>query len=589
MPQPTQNLVGVLLQNYDGTFNSRYPTGNKPVKRYINLTGSGFGGAPTKAVYQDWRYEIAGQRAVKGLWDSALYGATSDESYPLFQSLGGVVGIANRDNLNIDYDITAVDSTDYKITISGTQYSINSGASSTQTSITTALKAVINADSGCPAVAGGTTYLSLTRKNSAVPFSIIALSATSTSSVTVGTGVKSFTLVELGKTFSVGQTVNILSVVSQSNSMSGTIATYDSGTGAMTVTVTSSGGSGTYTSWTISGATTTGASAGAGINIISRNNSITGFVKQFAPSPSYFAMWQAGTPDGYYFSGASEERAFDEVSSLKMGWVSDGGLDSKKKADLCSLTRVSSTGWMVAGNETNVGFSHGGAYSWNKPNSFFTYHKAGASPFVDAGTVISGIATDAGATTATRTSDALFRKLSTLTITAQNNAAYTVTVNGTPCTTFTSDADATTTEIQTGLISAINGSTSAVVASSLGNTVVCKAANGTNPTVTATANLLVEDSNPWFDQISTLWAGNHNQAHASIIYPMFSVWTGDNCGNQVLLADSATFTACTKFIALDTDLFSDTSIDAFYYDLQAIGMTHWIRLKDGVQAASGAL
>ena len=30
MTQPTQNLVGVLLQNYDGTFNSRYPTGNKP-------------------------------------------------------------------------------------------------------------------------------------------------------------------------------------------------------------------------------------------------------------------------------------------------------------------------------------------------------------------------------------------------------------------------------------------------------------------------------------------------------------------------------------------------------------------------------
>ena len=30
MPQPTQNLVGVLLQNYDGTFNSLYPSGNKP-------------------------------------------------------------------------------------------------------------------------------------------------------------------------------------------------------------------------------------------------------------------------------------------------------------------------------------------------------------------------------------------------------------------------------------------------------------------------------------------------------------------------------------------------------------------------------
>lgn len=588
MSQTNQNLVGVLLQNSDGTWNSLYPTGNKPVKRYINLTGSGFGGAPTKVVYQDWRYKIAGQRAVKGVWDSGLYGSTSDDSYPLYQSLGGVVGIASRDNLNIDYDITAADSTDYKITISGTQYSINSGVSATQTSITTALKAVINADSGCPAVAGGTTYLSLTRKNSAVPFSIIALIATSTSSVTVGTGVKSFTLVELGKTFSVGQSVSILHTVNQANSMDGTIATYDSGTGAMTVTVTSSGGSGTQSSWLISSIDTVSESPSAGKNIISKNNSLTGFIKLFTPSPSYFAAWQAGTPDGYYFSGAIDEQTFPEASAQKMVWLSNGGLDSPAKADVVSLSRSSSTTWNFVGNQSNVNIYNGGAYSWNKPNSYFAYHKAGASPFVDAGVAISAIATDAGTTTASQ-GGALFRKLSTLTITVQNSANYIVTVNGTPCTTYTSDGTATSSEIQAGIIAAVNGSTSAVVASAVGSTVVCKAADGTNPTVTATANLAVENLAPEFDQISTIWQGNKNQANITTIYPMLGVWTGDNCGNQVLLTNSATFATCTKFIALDTDLFSDTAIDAFYYDLQAVGMTHWIRLKDGVQAASGAL
>lgn len=575
--------------NADGTWNSKYPTGNKPVKRYINLSGSGFGGSPTKVVYQDWRYEIAGQRAVKGVWDSALYEATSDDSYPLFGSLGGVVGICSRDNTNIDFNITAVDSTDYKITISGVQYVINSGAGATQTSITTALKAAINADSGCPAVAGGTTYLSLTRKNASIPYSIIELSATSTSSIVIGTGSKSFTLAETGKTFTVGQVVGIVYTTNQANTMSGTITAFNSGTGAMTVNVTSVTGSGTYTNWLISGTDTVAESPAAGKNIINRNNDLTGFIKQFTPNKSFFVAWQAGTPDEYYFSGAISERTFPEASAQKMCWVSKGALDSPAKADIVALSRSSATSWQFVGNQSNVNIYHGQAYSWNKPNSYFAYHKAGASPFTDLGTAISAIATDAGTTTASQTDKALFRKLSTLTITVQNSAAYIVTVNGTPCTTYTSDASATNAEIQAGIIAAVNGSTSAVVASAVGSTVVCTAADGTNPTVTATANLAVDNLEPEFDQISTIWQGNKNQANVNTIYPMLGMWVGDNCGNQILLTDSGTFATCTKFIALDFDLFSDTQIDAFYYDLQAVGMTHWIRLKDGVQAASGAL
>lgn len=510
MTQPNQDLR-FLVVNEDGTKNSKFPTGNKPVKRYIHLTGSGFGDAPTKAVYQDWRYEIVGQRAVKGVWDSGLYGGLDDNDYPLFGSLGGVVGICSRDNLNIDFNITVADSTDYKITISGVQYSINSGVGATSTSIVTALKSAINADSECPAVAGGTTYLSLTRKNPEIPYSVYGLTDT----------------------------------VSESPA--------------------------------------------AGKNIIERNNGLTGFIKQFTPSKSFFAAWQAGTPDEYYFAGSVSERTFPDASAQKMVWFSNGGLDSPAKADVVSLSRSSATTWSFVGNQSNVNIYNGSAYSWNKPNSFFAYHKAGTSPFVDAGVAISAIATDAGVTTASMTDEALFRKITTLTITAQNSADYIVTVNGTPCTTYTSDGNATTAEIQAGIIAAVNGSTSAVVASAVGSTVACKAANGTNPTVTATANLAVENLDPSFDQVSTIWQGNKNQANVNTIYPMLGVWLGDNCGNQVLLADSATFSTCTKFIALDTDLFSDTQIDAFYYDLQAVGMTHWIRLKDGVPAASGAL
>jgi hypothetical protein len=581
--------IGMWTNPENGRFESGFNSSNSPEKRYINLVGSGFGGAPTKILYHDWRYKTVGERAVKGSFDSGLYGATGAEYYPLYGSLGGVTGICSYDNLNIDYDITVRNNEQYKITISGKQYVITSDASATDTEIVTALKNEINGDSGCPAVASGTTYLSLTRKVSATPFSVFSLQTGSTSSLTIGTGSKSFTLSETGVTFYVGQSVTIANTAFVDDAMSGAITAFNSGTGAITVNVTSSTGSGTYASWKVSATDTVSESPSASSNIINRNNPLTGFTKIFTANKSFFVAWQAGTPDGYYFSGAVTERTFPQLSAQKMNWLSNGGLDSPKKADVVALSRSSATSWSFVGNQSNVNVYNGSAYSWNKPNSYFSYHKSGASPFTDNGIAISGIATDAGATTASQTGSPLFIKLSTLTVTVQNSTNYIVTVNGTPCTTYTSDASATESEINTGLASAINGSTSAVVASVQNGTVVCTAVTGTNPTVTATANILVENLDPSFDQISTIWQGNGNQANVNTIYPMLGLWVGDNCGNQVALTDSATFSSCTKFLMLDHDLFSDTAIDAYYYDLQAVGMTHWMRFKDGIAVASGAL
>ena len=59
---------------------------------------------------------------------------------------------------------TAVDSTLYAVIIGGVRYTITSGTSSTATTIVTAFKAVINADSACLATATGTSTLILTAK-----------------------------------------------------------------------------------------------------------------------------------------------------------------------------------------------------------------------------------------------------------------------------------------------------------------------------------------------------------------------------------------------------------------------------------------
>lgn len=91
--------------------------------------------------------------------------------------------------------------------------------------------------------------------------------ATSTTSLTVGTGSKSLT-VQTGKQFASGQFCTIASVADPANYMWGQVTSYNSGTGALVVNVTVPGGSGTIASWDVSvsgsrGAT--GATAGTSL------------------------------------------------------------------------------------------------------------------------------------------------------------------------------------------------------------------------------------------------------------------------------------------------------------------------------------
>jgi len=75
--------------------------------------------------------------------------------------------------------------------------------------------------------------------------------ATSTTSLTVGTGSKSLT-VDTGKGYAVGQAVMIASTAGPTNYLTGQVTSYDSGTGALVVNVTSVAGSGTVAAWTVS-------------------------------------------------------------------------------------------------------------------------------------------------------------------------------------------------------------------------------------------------------------------------------------------------------------------------------------------------
>lgn len=77
-----------------------------------------------------------------------------------------------------------------------------------------------------------------------------ALSGTSTTSTTIGTGSKSFTA-STGKQWAVGQYVYLARSAAPTTYMAGQVTAYNSGTGALTVDVSATNGSGTYTDWVI--------------------------------------------------------------------------------------------------------------------------------------------------------------------------------------------------------------------------------------------------------------------------------------------------------------------------------------------------
>lgn len=128
----------------------------------------------------------------------------------------------------------------------------------------------------------------------------IDYNGTSTTSVAIGTGSKSFTT-QTGKNFQIGQSVRVAYTTTPTNYMDGQITAYNTSTGALTVNVASVGGAGTYAAWTISLAVSSGGYLSSAGGSLSGSLAVTGAVTatdRFNPGndASYYLNMNAGSP-----------------------------------------------------------------------------------------------------------------------------------------------------------------------------------------------------------------------------------------------------------------------------------------------------
>jgi len=95
-------------------------------------------------------------------------------------------------------------------------------------------------------------YISVTQRDPLVEPASVQPTATSSSSVLIGTGSKTFT-VATGLAYVVNMRVRITDSTTATNYMEGVVSSYTSGTGALVVTVDKTSGTGTISTWTVTG------------------------------------------------------------------------------------------------------------------------------------------------------------------------------------------------------------------------------------------------------------------------------------------------------------------------------------------------
>ena len=136
------------------------------------------------------------------------------------------------------------------VTAGQVQTNANNAASAASTAVAAIGSVSIQVNNAEAAAALAESWADAASTSASSAVNAPGTSASSSTSLAIGTGSKSLTI-ETGKQFTIGQTVVIAYTTTPANYMVGQITAFTSGSGAMTVNVSSTGGSGTFAAWSV--------------------------------------------------------------------------------------------------------------------------------------------------------------------------------------------------------------------------------------------------------------------------------------------------------------------------------------------------
>lgn len=188
----------------------------------------------------------------------------------------------------------------------------------------------------------------------------LGFTASSTTSLAIGVGSKSFTI-ETGRGFVIGQRVKAVNTADTADYMTGDVTAHNSGTGALTLQVDDIGGSGTIAAWTLSVAVPDagfgkgGATASANVTLTKASSAVQVFTDTafgaFVALPDATTMSEGGPHFHLRNLGDCERPIRDAAGTLK------GFLPARGSVTVWLLDNSSAAGtWVLDGAEP-VGFS----------------------------------------------------------------------------------------------------------------------------------------------------------------------------------------------------------------------------------------
>jgi hypothetical protein len=191
------------------------------------------------------------------------------------------------------------------------------------------------------------------------------LRATSTSSVAIGTGAKSFTI-QTGKAFVVGQFVLVANTADPTKYMAGQVTAHNSTTGALTINVPTgyTGGSGTLAAWTIGLTGARGVDGTNGTNGTNGADGATGATGATGPAGgALLTLISSSTPTGVgTVTFSSIPSAYEHVFLAFDGLSHNNGAAQTLRIEVSTDGTTWSTPFTVGGSAGATVNTYGGIH-----------------------------------------------------------------------------------------------------------------------------------------------------------------------------------------------------------------------------------